>query len=187
MKYVDQNGDGIINFNDDSDKKELGSPIPTFTFGLTFNASYMNFDFSANVFSAIGQEIIRNYERQQPYANQQTYVIDRWVGSGTSDEIPRVTTESNRNTEFSDFYVESGSFVRLRNIQLGYTFSSELLKKIKMRSIRAYVSVNNVATITGYSGYDPEIGSAGGPLAAGVDYGFYPQARTFMLGTNIKF
>lgn len=187
LKYVDQNGDGIINFNDDSDKKELGSPIPTFTFGLTFNASYMNFDFSANVFSAIGQEIIRNYERQQPYANQQTYVIDRWVGSGTSDEIPRVTTESNRNTEFSDFYVESGSFVRLRNIQLGYTFSSELLKKIKMRSIRAYVSVNNVATITGYSGYDPEIGSAGGPLAAGVDYGFYPQARTFMLGTNIKF
>ncbi len=185
--YVDQNGDGVINFNDDSDKKEIGSPIPDFTFGLNLNASYKNFDVSANIFSAIGQEIIRNYERLQPYANQQAYVIDRWVGDGSSEEVPRVTSESNRNSEFSDYYVESGNFVRLRNIQLGYTFDSKFIKKIKMRSIRVYGSVNNVITLTRYRGYDPEFGSSGGALSAGVDYGFYPQARTFMLGTNFRF
>jgi TonB-linked SusC/RagA family outer membrane protein len=185
--YVDQNGDGVINFNDDTDKKELGSPIPDFTFGLSLNATYKNFDASANIYSAIGQQIIRNYERLQPYANQQAYVIDRWVGEGTSDIVPRVTSEANRNSEFSDYYVESGNFVRLRNIQVGYTFNSKFVKKIKMRSIRVYASVNNVFTITGYRGFDPEFGSAGGALSAGVDYGFYPQARTFMLGTNFKF
>ena len=185
--YVDQNGDGVINFNDDSDKKEIGSPIPDFTFGLNLNATYKNFDVSANIFSAIGQEIIRNYERLQPYANQQAYVIDRWVGDGSSEEVPRVTSESNRNSEFSDYYVESGNFVRLRNIQLGYTFDSKFIKKIKMRSIRVYGSVNNVITLTRYRGYDPEFGSSGGALSAGVDYGFYPQARTFMLGTNFRF
>ena len=186
LKYVDQNGDGKINFNDDSDKKELGSPIPDFTLGLNLNATYKNFDLAINIFSALGQQIIRNYERQQPYANQQAYIIDRWTGDGTSNEIHRVTTEPNRNTEFSDYYVENGSFMRVRNVQLGYTFKSEFLKRIKFTSIRAYVSVNNLATVTNYSGYDPDIGSSGGALAAGVDYGFYPQARTYMFGVNIR-
>lgn len=186
IKYVDQNGDGVINFNDDSDKKELGSPIPDFTFGLNLNATYKGFDASMNIFSAVGQQIIRNYERLQPYANQQVYVIDRWTGEGTSNEVPRQTAESNRNAEFSDYYVESGNFVRIRNVQLGYTFDKKFVKKIKMKSIRVYASVNNLLTLTGYTGYDPEFGS-GGALSAGVDYGFYPQARTFMLGTNFKF
>ena len=148
---------------------------------------YKNFDASANLFAAVGQEIIRNFERQQPYANQLDYVIDRWVGEGTSNENPRLTTESNRNTEFSDYYVENGSFLRLKNIQFGYTIPKALTKRIKSKSIRVYLAVNNLLTITKYRGYDPEIGSAGGPLAAGVDYGFYPQARTFMGGFNFKF
>ena len=186
LKYVDQNGDGVINFNDDSDKKEIGSPIPDVTLGLNLNVTYKNFDLSTNIFASLGQQIIRNYERQQPYANQQDYVINRWTGEGTSNEVPRVTTEPNRNTEFSDYYVENGSFMRIRNVQLGYTFKSDFLKKMKFESIRAYVSVNNLATITNYSGYDPDIGSSGGALASGVDYGFYPQARTYMFGVNIR-
>lgn len=187
LKYVDQNGDGVINFNDNSDKTDLGSAIPDFTFGFNFNTSYKNFDLSANIFSAVGQQIIRNFERQQPYANQLDYVVDRWVGTGTSDETPRQTTESNRNTEFSDFYVENGSFLRIKNMQLGYTLPKPITKKLKSKSIRVYVAVNNLLTITQYRGYDPEIGSAGGPLAAGIDYGFYPQARTYMGGFNFKF
>ena len=187
LKFVDQNGDGEINFNDDSDQIELGSPIPTFTFGFNFNVKYKRYDMSANMFSAIGQEIIRNFERQQPYANQLDYVIDRWVGNGSTNENPRLTTESNRNTEFSDYYVEKGDFLRIRNVQFGYTLPNEWLEKAKVKSCRVYISVNNLATLTGYRGYDPEIGSAGGPLAAGVDYGFYPQARTIMGGFNLKF
>jgi len=187
LKFVDQNGDGEINFNDDSDLKELGSPIPTFTFGLNFNVKYKQYDFSANLFAAVGQEIIRNFERQQPYANQLDYVIDRWVGEGSTNENPRVTTESNRNTEFSDYYVEKGDFLRVRNVQFGYTLPKEWLEKAKVKSARIYISINNLTTLTGYRGYDPEIGSAGGPLAAGVDYGFYPQARTIMGGFNLKF
>lgn len=187
IRYVDQNGDGRINFNDNSDKKQIGSPIPDFTFGLNFFAKYKNFDFSTTIFSAIGQEIIRNYERSQPFANQLDYVIDRWVGPGTSDDVPRQTVEANRNTEFSDFYVEDGSFVRIKNIQIGYTIPTAIGERIRARSVRVYIAVNNLATFTKYRGYDPEIGSVGGPLAAGVDYGFYPQARTIMGGFNFKF
>lgn len=187
LRYVDQNNDGVINFGDDSDKKQIGSPIPDFTFGFNFSAAYKNFDLSANLFAAVGQEIIRNYERQQPFANQLDYVIDRWVGPGTSNDIHRQTVESNRNTEFSDYYVEDGSFLRVKNIQLGYTVPKALCEKLKARSIRVYVSVNNLYTFTNYQGYDPEFGSAGGALAAGVDYGFYPQARTIMGGFNFKF
>ncbi len=187
LRYVDQNGDGMINFSDDTDKKELGSPIPDFTFGLNLNAKLMRFDISANIFSAIGQEIIRNYERQQPYANQLDYVINRWVGPNTSEYDPRLTTEANRNTEFSDYYVEKGDFMRIKNIQIGYTIPKSSLEKLRMESIRVYVSANNILTLTNYQGYDPEIGSNGGPLSAGVDYGFYPQARSVMGGFNFKF
>lgn len=187
LRFVDQDGDGMINFGDDSDKIQLGSPIPDFTFGLNFNVRYMGLDFSANLYSAVGQEIIRNFERSQPYANQLDYVIDRWVGANTSNDIPRQTVEATRNIEFSDYYVESGSFVRLRNVQIGYTLPEGTLQKLKIKSVRIYLSANNLITLTNYRGYDPEIGSAGGALSAGVDYGFYPQARSFMGGFNFKF
>ena len=187
LRYVDQNGDGVISFNDDTDRKNLGSAIPDFTFGFNVGAEYKRFDFSMNIFSAVGQQIIRNYERQQPYANQLDYVINRWVGSGTSTENPRLTTEANRNGEFSDYFVEDGAFMRIKNIQIGYTLPEKLTKKIKSNSIRFYVAINNLLTVTKYRGFDPEIGSVGGALAAGVDYGFYPQARTVMGGFNFKF
>ncbi len=187
LKFVDQNGDGKISFNDDSDQKELGSAIPTFTFGYNVNVSYQGFDFSANLYSAIGQEIIRNYERQQPYANQLTYNINRWTGPESTNENPRLTTDLNRNTIFSDYYVEKGSFLRFKNIQLGYTLPKRMLSKLKIQSTRVYIAANNLLTLTNYQGYDPDLGSFGGALAAGIDYGFYPQARTFMTGLAIKF
>jgi hypothetical protein len=165
----------------------LGSPIPDFTLGLNLRFEIIGIDVSMNIYSAIGQEIIRNYERQQPYANQLDYVIERWTGPYSSTEVPRVTTGSTRNTVFSDFYVENGNFMRIRNLQIGYTLPTNVLQKVKIKYLRFYVSVNNLLTVTSYQGYDPDIGNFGGTLAAGVDYGFYPQARTIMGGFSIKF
>ncbi len=184
--FVDQDGDGVINFSDESDKTNIGSPLPSMTMGLALNLKYKWFDLSANVYAALGQEIIRNYERQQPFANQLDYVVDRWTGPGSTNEHPRVTTGATRNNVFSDYYVEDGSFVRLRNVQLGYTLPRSVLSKIKIESLRFYVAANNLITLTNYLGFDPDVGSAG-VLSSGVDYGIYPQARTVMGGVNLKF
>ncbi len=184
--FVDQDGDGEINFSDDSDKTYLGSPIPDFTMGLSINLNYKNLDFSSMLYAALGQEIIRNFERNQPYANQLDYVIERWTGPGSTNEHPRLTTEPTRNTVFSSYYVENGSFLRLRNIQLGYSLPTKWIKHLKMERFRVYLAANNLFTLTEYRGYDPDVGS-GGVLGAGVDYGIYPQARTIMGGVQIKF
>ena len=154
---------------------------------MALNASWKGFDISANFYAAVGQEIIRNYERQQPYANQMAYTINRWSGPNTSNEQARLTTDLTRNNVFSSFYVEDGSFLRLRNLQLGYTFNPRWVTKRGMRNMRFYVAANNLFTLTRYMGFDPDIGSAGGTLGAGVDYGFYPQARNIMLGFNFGF
>jgi len=184
--FVDQNGDGKINFSDDSDKTNLGSAIPDFTMGFAFNFKIKGFDLSGNVYAALGQEIIRNYERQQPYANQLAYVIDRWTGPGSTNEHPRLTTGPTNNNLFSDYFVEDGSFVRLRNLQFGYTLPSTLLRKIHIESLRVYVAANNLITLTRYMGFDPDLSSSS-VLSAGVDYGMYPQARSLMSGLQIKF
>ena len=184
--FVDQDGDGEINFSDDSDRTNLGSPIPEITLGLSLNFSYKRFDLSAMLYAALGQEIIRNFERNQPFANQLDYVINRWTGPGSTNEHPRLTTEQTRNNEFSSYFVEDGSFVRLRNIQLGYTLPESLMRKMKVTNLRIYAAVNNLFTLTRYRGYDPDVGSSG-VLSAGVDYGIYPQARTIMGGIQLKF
>ncbi|WP_162419298.1 SusC/RagA family TonB-linked outer membrane protein [Cyclobacterium roseum] len=186
FRFVDQNGDGVISFGDDTDRTSLGSPIPDMTMGLNLSVDFKGFDIGANAYAALGQEIIRNYERQQPYANQQAYWINRWTGAGSTDEYPRLTTGATRNTVFSDFYVEDGSFLRLRNVQLGYTLPTTVSQKIGMNYFRFYLAANNLLTLTRYQGFDPDVGS-GNPLFAGVDNGIYPQARTFMAGFNIKF
>ena len=184
--YVDQDGDGTINFNDNTDKKNLGSPLPKFMFGSILGFNAFGFDISANLYAAVGQKIIRNYERQQPYANQLDYVLDRWTVDNPSSEIPVYTTSSNRNGVFSDFFVEDGSFLRVRNIQLGYLLPKKFSEKFRTNYLRIYLSVNNLYTFTNYMGFDPDVGG-GGALNGGVDYGFYPQARTIMGGINIKF
>jgi len=184
--FVDQNGDGVINFSDDSDKTMIGSPIPDFTMGFSLSLEYKAFDVSANIYAAFGQEIIRNFERFQPYANQLGYIIDRWTGEGSTNEHPRLTTESTRNNVFSDYYVENGSFARLRNIQLGYTLPSNVMERIRVDNFRVYIAANNLITITEYQGFDPDLGATS-VLASGVDYGLYPQAKTIMGGINLNF
>ncbi len=187
LRYVDINGDGAINFSDNSDKTQLGSPIPNITLGLNLSYRIKAFDISTNLYAALGQEIIRNYERQQPYANQLDYNIGRWTGDGSSNTIPRLSTSLTRNTVFSDFYVEKGDFLRIRNLQVGYTLPTGITSRLNAKKLRAYVSVNNLYTLTSYQGFDPDIGNFGGVLASGVDYGFYPQARTLMAGLTLQF
>ena len=116
-----------------------------------------------------------------------SYVFGRWSGENTSNEHPRVTTGATRNTVFSDYFVEDGSFIRCRNLQVGYTLPKKFTQKFKTESIRFYLSANNLFTITNYQGYDPDIGATAGTLSAGVDYGFYPQAKTIMGGLIVKF
>ncbi len=124
--FVDINNDGII---DDNDRTNIGDPIPDFTMGLNVTFEYKNFDFAAYAFASVGNEIVRNYERNQPLTNRSLYFLDRWTGEGTTNSFPRVTNGANNNGLFSDFYVEDGSFVRLQNVQLGYSLGETALRK----------------------------------------------------------
>ena len=183
IRFVDVNGDGEINSNDRTD---IGNPIPEATMGLNLSFNYKEWDFSAYAFANIGNDIVRNYERNNPLVNKSIYTLNRWRGEGTSDYFPRVTTGATNNTLFSDFYVEDGSFVRMQNVQLGYTLPIQTVEKLGLDKLRFYVSANNVFTLTEYKGYDPSA-SSGAPIGAGIDPGFYPVPRTYFLGANLKF
>ncbi|GAA0872342.1 TonB-dependent receptor [Gangjinia marincola] len=183
LRYVDQNGDGEINLED---RTFVGDPIPDATFGLNINFNFKAFDFQSYFFASLGNDIVRNYDRNDPITNKTIYALDRWTGPGSTNENPRVTTGATTNNVFSDYYVEDGSFIRAQNIQLGYSLPENVLEKIRLTRARFYVSVNNLFTLTEYRGYDPAA-SSGAPLGAGIDGGFYPNPRTFLIGTNLKF
>ena len=182
LKFVDQNGDGVIDLDD---RVNLGNPLPAATMGINLSLDYKNWDFAAYAFASVGNEIVRNYERNQALVNKPNSYLDRWTGPGTSNSSPRVSIGATSNTVFSDFYVEDGSFVRLQNAQIGYTFSNDD-DDSKIDKFRIYISGSNLFTLTEYSGYDPTAGT-GAPIGGGIDQGFYPSARTFLLGVNVKF
>jgi len=184
LKFVDVNGDGYI---DENDKTNIGDPIPDFTMGFNFGFTYKHFDFSSSAYASLGNEMVKNYERVNLLANKNTSILDRWTGEGTSNSIPKVTSGESINTDyFSSYYVEDASFLRIQNIQLGYTFADRFNSKIGVDKLRVYVSANNVFTLTNYSGYDPSA-SSGEPIGSGIDRGFYPVATTYLLGVNLKF
>ena len=183
LRFVDVNGDGII---DPDDRTYIGDPIADLTMGLNLSFNYKNFDFNTYAFASIGNEIVRNYERNLPLTNRPTYYLDRWTGPGTSNSFPRVTTGATGNNLFSDFYVEDGSFLRLQSIQLGYSLGEETLKKIQFDKLRFYVSATNLFTLTKYRGFDPTT-SNGAPIGGGIDQGFYPAPKTFLFGMNVNF
>ncbi|WP_299181437.1 TonB-dependent receptor [uncultured Aquimarina sp.] len=183
LRYVDVNGDGEINSDDRTD---IGNPIPDATMGLNVGFEYKNFDFTTYAFASLGNDIVRNYERNQPLVNRSNAFLNRWTGEGTTNSFPRVTTGANSNSLFSSFYVEDGSYIRIQNVQLGYTFSEQYMTPIGIDKFRIYVSVNNLHTFTEYQGYDPAA-SSGAPIGGGIDQGFYPVPRTYLLGVNLKF
>ena len=184
IRFVDVNSDGIIN---DSDRTEIGDPFADFTIGWNLAVDYKNFDFSVFTYASVGNDIYRAYERNLNYTNRFASTLDRWTGAGTSNSEPRVSfIDSNNNRRASDRYIEDGSYLRIKNIQLGYTFPESFANQIGFDEIRAYTQVKNLLTLTEYSGYDPEI-SNDGVLNTGIDIGTYPQPRTWSMGLNIKF
>ncbi|TQI69164.1 TonB-linked SusC/RagA family outer membrane protein [Gramella sp. Hel_I_59] len=183
IRFVDQNGDGVI---DSDDRTDIGDPIPDLTMGANIGFTFKNWDFNAYAFASLGNEIVRNFERNQPNTNRTNAFLGRWTGPGTTDSFPRVTIGATSNNQFSDFFVEDGSYLRLQNVQVGYTLDSDLIANTGVEKFRVYASVNNAFTLTEYSGYDPSA-SNGAPIGGGIDQGFYPVPRIYMLGINMKF
>ena len=183
FKWIDNNGDGTIT---DLDKQFLGTSIPKYTFGLTLNFDYKNFDLMVFASGAAGNKIFQGLRRLDiNNSNWQTVALSRWTGEGTSTTYPRLTSnDTNGNFgKMSDFYLEKGDFIRLKVVQLGYSLPAGLINKISANKVRFYLSAENLFTMTKYTGYDPEIG--GGVF--GIDKGVYPQARSLMLGVQLNF
>ncbi len=183
IRYVDIDGNGVI---DAEDRTEIGDPFPDFTLGWNISFGYKNFDFSMFTYASVGGDLYRAYERNLNYTNRNAITLNRWTGEGTSNSEPRVTfIDTNDNRRASDRYVEDGSFVRIKNIQLGYSIPNLSESKAAISQVRIYGQVKNAFTFTNYSGYDPEISS--GVLDTGIDRGAYPQPRTWLIGVNVKF
>ena len=183
VRYVDINGDGVIN---DDDRTDIGNGTPDWTWGLNVNLAWRDFDFSMMWQGTIGNDIYDATRRTDlTRVNLPSYMLNRWTGEGTSDKYPRYVWGDNANWQSNDLYVYDGSYARLKNIQLGYTLPRALTQKIFIEKLRFYVAAENLLTLTKYHGYDPEISSGGTSL--GIDYGVYPQARTFTFGLNVAF
>ncbi|WP_426485812.1 SusC/RagA family TonB-linked outer membrane protein [Flavobacterium sp. 2] len=192
LRYVDVNGDGKIDTND---KTNIGDPIPSATMGFNIQMNYKNVDFAMYTFASVGNDMVRNYERTLSDANRLNYVLDRWTGEGSTNSTPRVTTGATANNVFSDYYVEDASYFRIQNIQLGYSLNPNVAQKAGLTKLRLYVGVNNLYTFTKYRGFDPGASFGPGnrdnvsqsPIGAGIDYGFYPIPRTYLMGLNFNF
>jgi TonB-linked SusC/RagA family outer membrane protein len=187
IKWADLNGDGEIS-KDDKDKTFLGSNIPKYTFGFTFNLEYKGFDMMVFAQGAGGNKIFQGLRRLDIISsNFSINATSRWTGPGTSNDYPRLASgdpSENRNfANMSSLYLEDGDYLRLKVLQLGYTLPTRLLGKTGLSKVRFYVTAENLLTLTKYTGYDPEVG--GGVF--GVDKGQYPQARAFMGGVQLQF
>lgn len=183
IRFVDMNGDGVINAQDQT---KIGDPFPDFTMGWNLTLEYKGFDFNAFTYASVGNDIYRAYERNANYTNKARDVLARWTGPGSTNDAryPRYSfTDGNSNIRVSDRYVEDGSFIKVKNLQLGYTLPASAAGKVFSR-VRVYVQVRNAFIFTKYTGFDPEI--PGGILDTGVDRGAYPQPRTYSIGLDIK-
>jgi TonB-linked SusC/RagA family outer membrane protein len=190
VKFVDNNGDGVIN---SSDRVYLGSGTPDFTYGFSALLGYKNFDLRFLFNGSQGNEAVngltRFNESSNGLENSRVNRLDRWTAENPNSNEPRMTNaDLNKNIEtFSDRYIEDASFLRLKNIQVGYSFPKIDLGKVSLSSVRVYVSADNLFTITKYTGYDPEFGDLyGNPLFYGVDQATYPSPRIFRAGINLK-
>jgi len=183
FRWTDLNGDGTIN---ESDRKYLGNPLPNFTYGLTINLAYKEWDLMAFGQGAAANKIFQGLRRLDlGNANWQTAALDRWTGEGSTNTYPRLSTSDNNQnfTRMSNFYLQDGDYFRIKIIQLGYSLPSDIIKKVGLSKTRLYVTTENLFTFTKYTGFDPEIGGD----VSGIDRGYYPQAKSFMLGVNLSF
>ena len=198
VKYKDINGDGKI---DQSDRTFLGSAIPKFTYGLTINVEYKNFDLSAFFQGSYGNKIYMQVNQDiegfyRPFNLTQRVYDHRWHGEGTSNTMPLVSwiDAGNNILEPSSRFLEDASYARLKNLQIGYSFPKSIVNKVKIKGLRIYMTVQNLLTVTKFTGLDPEMHISNnvsvekypGDVAAGIDWGTYPSAKNYILGVNLS-
>lgn len=197
VKFKDINGDGVI---DQNDRVYAGSPIPTMTYALTGHVSFKNFDLALffqgvrgdKIYNQVATDIAGFY---RPFNITKKVATESWHGEGTSNSLPLLSwNDAQNNKQMSTRFLESGDYLKLKNIQLGYNLGSPALSRLRIKSMRIYVSAQNVFTITKYTGQDPEMttsadaaSSNDGPKALNIDWGTYPAARTYTIGANINF
>ncbi|MET4544604.1 TonB-linked SusC/RagA family outer membrane protein [Pedobacter africanus] len=186
FRFADLDDSGSI---DGGDRYFAGSAYPDFSYGLSFNAAYKGFDINVFAQGVQGNKLFNavkrtTYSASGPSYNKLVGILDAWSPENPNGKVPIISTKDDDNGNFnaSDFYVEDGSYLRLRNITLGYTLPKSLSSKIKAGAIRVYATSNNLFTITRYSGFDPEIGMDN----YGLDTGRYPQSRSFLIGLNVN-
>lgn len=198
VKFKDQNGDGVI---DEKDRTYLGSAIPKYTYGATANIEYRNFDLSVFFQGAYGNKIYIqvNHDIEGFYRgfNLTKRVYDeRWRGEGTSNEMPRVSWKGSTNNKTpSSRFLEDGSYVRLKNLQIGYSIPEKIISRLHIKSLRFYLTGQNLWTLTKFTGLDPEMHTSDninaekyhGDVAAGIDWGTYPSAKSYIIGLNLNF
>ncbi|MFP4092768.1 MAG: TonB-dependent receptor, partial [Cyclobacteriaceae bacterium] len=195
IRFRDLNDDGVINADD---RTNLGHFLPDFTYGLNATANWKGFDMTLFLQGVSGNQVLNttiyDLEGMPRLFNAGTRVLDRWTPQNTDTDVPRaITSDPNRNARISSRYIEDGSYMRIKNLTIGYSVPAEVLSSFGngfISNLRIYASSQNLLTITDYSGYDPEIGVRQGlnpSLATGVDYGQFPQARTFIAGVQIGF
>ena len=185
VRFVDTNGDTYVN---DDDRTIIGKGMPDWTYGLTLSADWKGFDASLFFQGTVGNDIFDYAMRGDiPAMNRPAWILDRWIGEGTSNRIPRMTNSNpNQNWRSSDLYVKDGSYLRLKTAQIGYTIPVKFTRKVSIQNFRVYVAGENLLTFTKYDGFDPEMASDG-YTTIGVDKGIYPQARTITIGATITF
>ena len=185
VKFVDWNKDGYVN---DNDRTKIGKGMPDWTYGITLAAGWKGFDLNIFFQGAAGNQIFDYSMRGDvPAMNRPAWILNRWIGDGTSNRIPRMTNANpNQNWRSSDLYIKDGSFFRLKTAQIGYTVPERFTNKVSIKNLRVYVAGENLLTFTKYDGFDPEMASDG-YTTIGVDRGIYPQSRTVTLGASITF
>ncbi len=181
--FQDTDNNGTITSDD---RTKIGKGTPDWSFGATFNAEWKGFDLSVFMQGVSGVDVFdATYRQDIASGNFPTWVLSRWTGEGTSNRVPILKQGDSKNWVVSDLYIQDGSYLRLKNLTLGYTLPRNLTQRIGISRLRVYAMAENLFTWTKYWGFDPEIGTSGTSL--GVDYGVYPQARTYTIGVNLNF
>ena len=191
--WDDWNGDGVLTYaeGETCDRHEIGNPNPDIMLGVNLGFTWKGLDFAINGAGAFGMQIMRSYRSfsDAPYQNYDTTILNRWVGEGSTNEQPRISSTGSENTNWvSTRYMEDADYFKIKTVTLGYDFK-HLWKACPFQQLRLYVQAQNLYTFTGYTGLDPEVGnSAGGNgWASGIDLGLYPPSRTYLVGASIKF
>lgn len=186
IRFKDLDGNGVIDVHDQT---YIGNPTPDFSYGITADLQWKGFELNVFFQGTSGNDIFNNTIRYDfGYVNRPAAVLDRWTGPGTSNDEPRVNlNDPNQNARISDRFVEDGSYMRLKTLQLVYNLPARWLQKTGISDCKLYMTGQNLLTFTKYEGFDPEIGSVGGSLELGIDRGFYPQPRTIMGGISLTF